>query len=164
MLNEQIVQDKFEKTSNATCDYKVDPNGITETPPKGLWVFVWEAMHDLTLTILAICASCVSLGIGTVTADWEKGWYDGSGIAFSIVLVVLWSLLQVEEASADTLLLSAYEVSVKQRTKAYYTDQSMNPRMGQTDASGLWMEEGCWMRMDVSGKGHVGIFKSIMFN
>jgi hypothetical protein len=55
------------------------------------------------------------------------------------------SSMQVEEASVDALLLSAYEASIKQRTKACYTDQSMNPRMGQTDASGLWMEEGCWI-------------------
>jgi magnesium-transporting ATPase (P-type) len=120
----------------------VNPDEITETPPKGFWMFMWEAMHDLTLTILAICA-VVSLEIGTVTEDWEKGWYDGFGIAFSIVLVVLWSLLQVEEASADTLLLSACEASVKQRTKACYADQSMNPRMGQTYAFGSRVEEGC---------------------
>jgi Ca2+-transporting ATPase len=62
-------------------------NKYTETPPKGFWVFVWEAMHDLTLIILAICA-IVSLGIGIVTEGWKEGWYDGSGIAFSIVLVV----------------------------------------------------------------------------
>jgi Ca2+-transporting ATPase len=62
-------------------------NKYTETPPKGFWVFVWEAMHDLTLIILAICA-IVSLGIGIVTEGWKEGWYDGAGIAFSIVLVV----------------------------------------------------------------------------
>ncbi len=153
VLNEQIVQDKFKKTSNAAGDCKVDPDGITETPPKGFWVFVWEAMHDLTLTILAICA-CVSLGIKIVTEDWGNEWYDGSGIAFSIVPVVLWSLLEMEEASADALLLSAHEASVKQRTKACYTDQSMNSRMGQTDASGLWMEEGCWIYIiqDANGR------------
>ncbi len=32
MLNEKIVQDKFEETSNAAGDCKVDPDGITETP------------------------------------------------------------------------------------------------------------------------------------
>jgi hypothetical protein len=32
VLNEKIVQDKFEETSNAAGDCKVDPDGITETP------------------------------------------------------------------------------------------------------------------------------------
>ncbi len=50
--------------------------------------------------------------------------------------------LQVE-ASTNALLLRANEASVKQRTKACCTDQPMDPRMGQTDASSLWIEEGC---------------------
>jgi Ca2+-transporting ATPase len=62
-------------------------NKYTEMPPKGFWVFVWEACHDLTLIILAICA-VVSLAIGIVTNGWKEGWYDGAGIAFSIILVV----------------------------------------------------------------------------
>ncbi len=49
----------------------------------------------------------------------------------------------MEEASTDALLLSADEASVKQRTKACCTDQPMDPRMGQIDASSLWIEEGC---------------------
>ncbi len=55
------------------------------------------------------------------------------------------SSLQVEKASAHALLLSSYEASVKLRTKACYADQPMNPRVGQNDASGPWMEEGCWI-------------------
>ncbi|CAK9237235.1 unnamed protein product [Sphagnum troendelagicum] len=54
------------------------------------------------------------------------------------------SSLQVEEASADALLLCAYEASVKQRMKACCTDQPMDPGMGQIDASGSWMKECCW--------------------
>ncbi len=48
----------------------------------------------------------------------------------------------MEEASADALLLSADEASVKQRTKAFCTDQPMDPRMGQSDASSLRTAEG----------------------
>jgi len=55
------------------------------------------------------------------------------------------SFLQVGEACANALLLSAYKASVKQRTKACCTDQPMNTRMGLTYASGPWMEEGCWI-------------------
>ncbi|KAG0581781.1 hypothetical protein M758_3G006500 [Ceratodon purpureus] len=62
-------------------------NTYPEKPPKGFWTFVWEAMHDLTLIILAVCA-IVSLIIGVITEGWQEGWYDGAGIGFSIVLVV----------------------------------------------------------------------------
>lgn len=62
-------------------------NMYPEKPPKGFWVFVWEAMHDLTLIILAVCA-VVSLIIGVITEGWQEGWYDGAGIGFSILLVV----------------------------------------------------------------------------
>ncbi len=78
----------------ATANCKMDANGTTETPPKGLGVFLWKAMHDSTLTSLAI---------------------------------------------------SVEEVSVKQKTKACYTDQPMNPSMGQTGLFSLWMEEGYWI-------------------
>ncbi|CAM6029355.1 unnamed protein product [Sphagnum balticum] len=78
----------------ATANCKMDANGTTETPPKGLGVFLWKAMHDSTLTSLAI---------------------------------------------------SVEEVSVKQKSKACYTDQPMNPSMGQTGLFSLWMEEGCWI-------------------
>ena len=38
-------------------------NKFTETPARGFWVFVWEALQDTTLMILAICA-LVSLAVG----------------------------------------------------------------------------------------------------
>lgn len=62
-------------------------NTYPEKPPKRFWVFVWEAMQDLTLVILAVCA-VVSLIIGVITEGWQEGWYDGAGIGFSILLVV----------------------------------------------------------------------------
>jgi len=62
-------------------------NTYIEAPAKGFWMFVWDSMQDLTLMILALCA-VVSLVIGIVTEGWREGWYDGAGIAFSILLVV----------------------------------------------------------------------------
>ncbi|KAL5559166.1 hypothetical protein UlMin_035377 [Ulmus minor] len=62
-------------------------NKFAEYPPKGFWTFVWEALQDMTLMILGICAS-VSLLVGIVMEGWPKGAHDGLGIVASILLVV----------------------------------------------------------------------------
>ncbi|KAK6149126.1 hypothetical protein DH2020_016651 [Rehmannia glutinosa] len=64
------------------------PNRYTEKPPKSFWLFVWEALHDLTLIILIVCA-LVSIAVGLATEGWPKGMYDGLGIILSIFLVVM---------------------------------------------------------------------------
>ncbi|KAJ9695894.1 hypothetical protein PVL29_011059 [Vitis rotundifolia] len=51
-------------------------------------MFVWDALHDLTLIILMICA-VISIGVGLPTEGWPEGMYDGVGILVSIFLVVL---------------------------------------------------------------------------
>eukprot|EP00252_Welwitschia_mirabilis_P022523 TRINITY_DN6111_c0_g1_i1.p1 TRINITY_DN6111_c0_g1~~TRINITY_DN6111_c0_g1_i1.p1 ORF type:complete len:1037 (-),score=213.98 TRINITY_DN6111_c0_g1_i1:60-3170(-) len=62
-------------------------NKFTEKPPRGFWMFVWEALQDMTLMILGVCAA-VSLLVGICTEGWPKGAYDGLGIVMSILLVV----------------------------------------------------------------------------
>ena len=62
--------------------------GRTLKPPKGFLVFVWEAMQDLTLMILIVCA-ILSLVIGVSTEGLSEGWHDGVGILMSILIVVL---------------------------------------------------------------------------
>ncbi|KAL8170276.1 hypothetical protein V2J09_022080 [Rumex salicifolius] len=62
-------------------------NKFIESPPKGFWVFVWEALQDMTLMILAVCA-VVSLAVGLIVEGWPKGAHDGLGIVASIFLVV----------------------------------------------------------------------------
>lgn len=63
-------------------------NTYTEKPSKGFWLFVWDALQDLTLIILMVCA-VVSIGVGLATEGWPKGMYDGLGIILSIFLVVV---------------------------------------------------------------------------
>ncbi|TVU20014.1 hypothetical protein EJB05_36200, partial [Eragrostis curvula] len=63
-------------------------NQHAEKPPRSFWMFVWDALHDLTLIILMVCAM-VSLVVGLATEGWPKGIYDGVGIILSILLVVL---------------------------------------------------------------------------
>ncbi|RWR74733.1 putative calcium-transporting ATPase 5, plasma membrane-type isoform X1 [Cinnamomum micranthum f. kanehirae] len=62
-------------------------NHYAEKPCKRFWTFVWDALHDLTLIILLICAA-VSMVVGLATEGWPKGMYDGIGIMLSIFLVV----------------------------------------------------------------------------
>ncbi len=45
----------------AIANCKMDVDGTTETPLKGLGVFLWKAMHDSTLTSLAISVEEVSV-------------------------------------------------------------------------------------------------------
>lgn len=62
-------------------------NKFIESPPRGFWIFVWEALQDTTLMILGVCAF-VSLVVGIMTEGWPKGAHDGLGIVTSILLVV----------------------------------------------------------------------------
>ncbi|KAJ8762559.1 hypothetical protein K2173_007998 [Erythroxylum novogranatense] len=62
-------------------------NKFTESPPRGFWIYVWEALQDTTLMILGICA-LVSLVVGIIMEGWPKGAHDGLGIVASILLVV----------------------------------------------------------------------------
>ncbi|CAA2971551.1 calcium-transporting ATPase 11, plasma membrane-type [Olea europaea subsp. europaea] len=63
-------------------------NCYTEKPSKSFWMFLWEALQDLTLIILMVCA-VISIGVGLPTEGWPKGMYDGLGIILSIILVVM---------------------------------------------------------------------------
>ncbi|CAL9161506.1 unnamed protein product [Musa hybrid cultivar] len=62
-------------------------NKFTESQVRSFWIFVWEALQDMTLIILAVCA-CISLIVGIATEGWPKGAHDGLGIVASILLVV----------------------------------------------------------------------------
>ncbi|CAA7021425.1 unnamed protein product [Microthlaspi erraticum] len=62
-------------------------NQFTESPSRGYWLFVWEALQDTTLMILAACAF-VSLIVGILMEGWPIGAHDGLGIVASILLVV----------------------------------------------------------------------------
>ncbi|EEF38611.1 calcium-transporting ATPase 4, plasma membrane-type [Ricinus communis] len=63
-------------------------NQYAEKPSRSFWMFVWEALHDLTLIVLIVCA-VISIGVGIATEGWPKGMYDGLGIVLCILLVVI---------------------------------------------------------------------------
>ncbi|KAL4571741.1 hypothetical protein LXL04_018506 [Taraxacum kok-saghyz] len=62
-------------------------NKYTEKPSKSFFMFIWDALHDLTLIILIVCA-IVSIAVGLATEGFPNGIYDGLGILLSILLVV----------------------------------------------------------------------------
>ncbi|XP_057957621.1 calcium-transporting ATPase 2, plasma membrane-type [Malania oleifera] len=62
-------------------------NKFTESEARSFWVFVWEALQDMTLMILAACA-VMSLLVGIIMEGWPQGAHDGLGIVASILLVV----------------------------------------------------------------------------
>ncbi|KAL9326859.1 hypothetical protein ACSQ67_007504 [Phaseolus vulgaris] len=62
-------------------------NKFTESEVRSFWIFVVEALQDMTLMILGVCAF-VSLIVGILTEGWPKGAHDGLGIVASILLVV----------------------------------------------------------------------------
>ncbi|KAJ1377306.1 P-type ATPase, A domain superfamily, partial [Sesbania bispinosa] len=62
-------------------------NKFAESEVRSFWVFVYEALQDMTLMILGVCA-VVSLIVGVATEGWPKGAHDGLGIVASILLVV----------------------------------------------------------------------------
>ncbi|GMH06359.1 hypothetical protein Nepgr_008199 [Nepenthes gracilis] len=62
-------------------------NKFAESKARSFWVFIWEALQDMTLMILGVCA-VVSLIVGIAVEGWPKGAHDGLGIVASILLVV----------------------------------------------------------------------------
>ncbi|XP_077218206.1 autoinhibited Ca2+-ATPase 11 [Tasmannia lanceolata] len=63
-------------------------NRYIEKPSRSFLMFVWEALQDLTLIILIICA-VISIAVGIATEGWPTGMYDGFGILLCISLVVI---------------------------------------------------------------------------
>ncbi|XP_017257837.1 calcium-transporting ATPase 4, plasma membrane-type isoform X1 [Daucus carota subsp. sativus] len=82
-LNEGVVSSNVPKRQEI-----YGYNRVKEKPMKPFWMFVWEALQDMTLIILMVCA-VISVGVGIATEGWPQGMYDGVGIILCILLVVM---------------------------------------------------------------------------
>lgn len=82
------LEDGINETEIETRQKLYGTNKHVGKPPRSFWMFFWDALHDLTLIILMVCA-VVSLVVGLATKGWPMGIYDGLGIVLSILLVVL---------------------------------------------------------------------------
>ncbi|KAJ0708073.1 putative P-type Ca(2+) transporter [Helianthus annuus] len=56
---------------------------FTEREQRSFWVFVFEALQDMTIMVLTVCAL-----VGIATEGWPTGAHDGLGLVASILLVV----------------------------------------------------------------------------
>eukprot|EP00899_Mesostigma_viride_P003413 jgi/Mesvir1/13072/Mv06058-RA.1 len=63
-------------------------NTYPEKPARSFFSYLWDATGDTTLRILAV-AVVVSLIVGMTTEGASHGWYDGAGIGFAIIIVLL---------------------------------------------------------------------------
>ncbi|KAK6120820.1 hypothetical protein DH2020_045435 [Rehmannia glutinosa] len=72
-------------------------NKFIEKPRRPFWMFVWDAMQDLTLIMLMVCA-VISIGVGIATEGWPKGDIVNLSIG--------------DQVPADGLYLSGYSLSI----------------------------------------------------
>ncbi|KAF2309916.1 hypothetical protein GH714_005605 [Hevea brasiliensis] len=63
-------------------------NTYPQKKGRSFWRFLWEAWQDLTLIILMV-AAVASLVLGIKTEGIKEGWYDGTSIAFAVILVIV---------------------------------------------------------------------------
>ena len=61
-------------------------NTYPRRKPKGFWTHVWDALSDVFLLVLLVCAA-VSLGFGIKEHGLRDGWYDGVSIFLAVFLV-----------------------------------------------------------------------------
>ncbi|XP_066387110.1 calcium-transporting ATPase 7, plasma membrane-type-like [Miscanthus floridulus] len=61
-------------------------NTYPRLKPKGFWTHVWDALSDVFLLVLLVCAA-VSLGFGIKEHGLKDGWYDGVSIFLAVFLV-----------------------------------------------------------------------------
>jgi hypothetical protein len=76
------------------------------------------------------------------TLNHRIGTDEATETPFGRFGVLLWEAMQ---ASTLTLLAISKEGSGRQMTGACRTNQPMDPRVGQSNDSGLWAKGGCWI-------------------
>ncbi|GMH29242.1 hypothetical protein Nepgr_031085 [Nepenthes gracilis] len=87
-------------------------NTYAKPPTRGFFPFVWEAVKDLTIIILLVCA-VLSLAFGIQENGLQEGWYDGGSIVFAVFLVVSVSAVSNYKQSRQFDKLSEQSNNVK---------------------------------------------------
>ncbi|KAL6208664.1 hypothetical protein ACLB2K_019611 [Fragaria x ananassa] len=67
-------------------------NTYPKPPSKGLFYFVVEALKDMTILILCVCAA-LALAFGIKEYGVEEGWYEGGSIFVAVFIVIVVSAL-----------------------------------------------------------------------
>ncbi|XP_062018825.1 calcium-transporting ATPase 12, plasma membrane-type [Rosa rugosa] len=67
-------------------------NTYPKPPSKGLLYFVLDALKDMTILILCVCAA-LALAFGIKEYGVEEGWYEGGSIFVAVIIVIVVSAL-----------------------------------------------------------------------
>lgn len=67
-------------------------NTYPKPPTKGLFYFVMDALKDMTILILCVCAA-LALAFGIKEYGVEEGWYEGGSIFVAVIIVIIVSSL-----------------------------------------------------------------------
>ncbi|KAK9945222.1 hypothetical protein M0R45_010747 [Rubus argutus] len=67
-------------------------NTYPKPPTKGLFYFVLDALKDMTILILCVCAA-LALAFGIKEYGVEEGWYEGGSIFVAVMIVIIVSSL-----------------------------------------------------------------------
>ncbi|KAK6117391.1 hypothetical protein DH2020_048847 [Rehmannia glutinosa] len=84
-------------------------NKFQESKTRSFWVFFWEALQDMTLMILGVCA-LVSLIVGLATEGWPKGHTMMS--IYELLPGDIVHLAIGDQVPADGLFLSGFSVLI----------------------------------------------------
>ncbi|MCO5561625.1 hypothetical protein L7F22_015246 [Adiantum nelumboides] len=98
------IDGSFEDLVARARDFGENTYPVSKVKP--FWRYIYEAVQDPTLMILIGCAT-VSLVVGLTTEDPKAGWYDGGGVCFAIILVLLVSSTSNYRQSLQFRALSA---------------------------------------------------------
>ncbi|CAM6023953.1 unnamed protein product [Sphagnum balticum] len=177
LLNKNIVQDEFEETSNAPSstdkhEERSRLSGISEvissatTKSKEIVVDPDAALCDCVVQIefqnnpTTIEDDESSKGRGLVemvdcvfaTANCKMDADETTDTPLKGFGVFLWKVMH--DSTLTILAFFVEEVFGKLMTKACCTDHPMDPRMGQIDASSLWIGGGCriYFIQDANGR------------
>ncbi|XP_050364646.1 calcium-transporting ATPase 12, plasma membrane-type [Argentina anserina] len=71
---------------------KFGSNTYPKPPSKGLFYFVVDALKDMTILILCVCAA-LALAFGIKEYGVEEGWYEGGSIFVAVFIVIAVSAL-----------------------------------------------------------------------
>ncbi|GFS36939.1 autoinhibited Ca(2+)-ATPase, isoform 4 [Actinidia rufa] len=86
-------------------------NLYVNKPRKGFWAFTWDALHDITLIILLVCA-VISIVLGIAIEGCLKRWNRQKCSIYDLVVGDVVHLMTGDTVPADGILIKGYNLLV----------------------------------------------------